>query len=357
MGGDDSAVVVDLDRLPDEVAVLVFMLTMRLEETEALGQLSYVGCRVYDDPFAPPAAAPGATTEYCCFEVVCSQLYGSNAVYLARLERVPRPQEDQHEDQHEEQHEEQQQQTQVDEDKHKQHQTRRTSKLVDLSTSVDEEAKDMVPLPHAVRTKHRKRRAFDLSIDEPSPQEDQQPPSPTPQTRRRDDWKFVAAAEAIEGSVPAFAAYAVSEVAAPYVQRREEILRVGGASEESIQCALDTEFDFYDSSASSSEGDVPLFQLSDKLAREAEDDHYAGFVEYAIMQSIAQDAQRAPQGAPGDRRLTMAAPPRPSPQALMKQRRRHRHRRRDGRQKEEDDKEAPPPRSPGGGGKHECALM
>lgn len=308
MGGDDSAVVVDLAQVPDSVAEVVLVLTMRREAEESLGQLSYVGCRVYDSPLAQ--ARGTVEHEYCAFEVICSQLYGSNAVYLARLERLApstapraRPATP----------------------------TVRRRKCVDLSTDDGDAAPEVVALPRshssaALARSHRRRCDFDLSIDAGGGGAETERPG----------WRLVAAAEAVEGCTAAFAAYAVSVRAAPDVPRRDAIFRLGGAAE-AQRSSDEKDLSEYPSPAGTGTPQTapapaatpkPLFHESDRRACAAPDDHYAGFVEYAIMRTIvaaaAADSARAVEIVPRDRRRTLVAPPRPVPPPMPRSRRRRR---------------------------------
>ena len=318
LGGDDSAVVVDLAHVPSAVAEIVFVLTMRREDEESLGQLSYVGCRVYDSPLAqiPPGTLEH---EHCAFEVICSQLYGSNAVYLARLERLPSSKS-----------------SKPKPSKPSKLTTRaatptvvRRRKCVDLSTEDDASGSEVVALlrshSSAALARSHCRREFDLSIDAtPATTEEEEE-----EEAAEDGWRLVTAAEAIEGCTAAFAAYAVSVRAAPDVPRREMIFRLGGAAE--AERSSD-EKDLSENPSRAGSGTPPapapaqrkpLFHDSDRRACAAPDDHYAGFVEYAIMRTIVAGAgagadAEAPRSeevepVPRDRRRTLVAPPRPVP--------------------------------------------
>ena len=297
MGGDDSAVVLDLRKVPEDVAEIVFVLTMRLEDAESFGQLSYVGCRVFDDPRVFPDCH-GSGNEQCVFEVICSQLYGSNAVYLSRLERIPRPAQPL------------KQQEKIC------HQEVPQKSSSQTTSSVDGQGKPCVARSGASLLKGRKQRSFNLSVDD----DDSRPlgggSSSVDAPENEGDWKFVAAAEPIEGSTPAFAAYAVSVRATPHVSRRQLIYQLGGAAEaQRSEDEKDMTDYIHDNSTMSSRNSsiasssIPLFSQSDKRARETVNDHYAGFVEYAIMKTIARNmANERP--IESTRKRTLVAPPR-----------------------------------------------
>ena len=327
MGGDDNAVVLDLTRVPEDVAEIVFVLTMRLEDVESFGQLSYVGCRVFDDPrVCPDCRCIG--NEQCVFEVICSQLYGSNAVYMSRIERIPRPK---------------QPQKQPQQDVPQKSSVSASPPPVKTVLGGDSSGKPSVARSRLSATlpKGRKKRSFNLSVDDEGSSGSNQSPAIGSTTaspsaadgdsgttaaaatamNNEDDWKFVAVAEAIEGSTPAFAAYAVSVRAMPHVSRRQMIYQLGGAAEAQRSEDEKDMTDYVHGGTAvprsvSYLSSIPLFSQSDKIAREAENDHYAGFVEYAIMRTISRNMsnERPLENA---RKRTLVAPPRLASRAGM----------------------------------------